>query len=99
MEMDAVGYDAEVRAWIGVRGHGGRGRWRALSEDAEDPGVAVVEGPHGVEEVRDHACALGDGGGGVFVRCFAVSDGEDDVAGGDLRDQGAHGPDFWGGGY
>ena len=46
----------------------------------------MVQGAHGVEEVRDHARALGDGMRGVFVGCFAVADGEDDVLRGDLGD-------------
>lgn len=66
VDVDAVCDDAEV----GLRLDGaGRG-----AQQAEDAWVAVVQGPHGVEEVRDAGCAGAHGEFGFLVRGFGVAD-------------------------
>ena len=89
MQVDAVCDDAEIRA----RGAGG------FAQSAEGPWVAVVQGLHGVEEVREHGRAGLQGGGGGFVGCFGVAQGDADAAGGEFGDRGGDAGEFGGGGY
>ncbi len=88
VEVDSVGYDPEVRS----------GKGFSDSQDAEDARVAVVQGTHGVEEVRYHGCALRDGEAGFFVGGLGVAYRVDYASGGDSWYQGHHGAAFGRGG-
>lgn len=80
VQVLAIGDDAEVRARQAL----------GLAEHAKDARVAVVQRPHGVEEVRDHGGPGRDGLGRVLVRGLGVADREDDVPARDLGDQLRH---------
>ena len=88
MEVDSVGDDPEV----------GTGKRFSEAQDAEDARVAVVQRTHGVEEVRDHRCALRDGEAGFFVGGLGVAYRVDYPSRCDLWDQGHHGAAFGRGG-
>ena len=88
VEVDAICYDPEI----------GTGKRLSEPQNAEDAGVAVVQGAHGVEEVRYHGCARGDGERGFFVGGFCVPDRVDYSSGCDFWDQAHHVRDFWRGG-
>lgn len=79
VQVDAVGDEAEE----GFLGRGRRG-----AEEAENARIAMVQGPHGVEEVSDHLRAGVHGLGGFFKGGFGVSDGDTDAASLQLGDAG-----------
>lgn len=69
------------------------------TEHAENTRIAVMQRAHRVEQMRDHGCASRYGGGCFFVGGLRVADGDQDAAGGQVRDEGGHGAELGGDGY
>lgn len=83
MEMNSISDDAKIWPWETVR---------CGAQDAKDARVTMVQGPHGVEEVRDHRCSRFHGRGRLFIRCLRVPDRANDAPGSELGDELQHLP-------
>lgn len=70
--MDTIRNDTK----IGFRSGIGGGR---RSKKTENPWVPVVEGPHGVEEMRDHGGTSLNTGDCFFICRLRVPDGDGDA--------------------